>query len=121
MRLMLCLVLAILATVSQSQADMLRCSAWTNASLSHRGDVTVHIDAESLSWIAETASSEAQAVRHSFGSSIYIDDAFVYLVFGTPDGQNNTPAAPLLIRRVPMVRSSPHIGEIQCGRAIELE
>jgi hypothetical protein len=114
MRLMLCLVLAILATVTQSQADMLRCTSWTNSSLSHRGDVTVHVDANSLSWIAESASSEAQAVRHNFGSSIYIDDAFVYLVFGAPDGENNAPAAPLLIRRVPLVQSRPRIGEVTC-------
>lgn len=114
MRLMLCLVLAILSTVTQSQADMLRCTSWTNASLSHRGVVTVHVDADSLSWIAETASSEAQAVRHDFGTSIYIDDAFVYFVFGAPDGQNNAPAAPLLVRRVPMVQSSPRIGEVTC-------
>lgn len=96
-------------------AEIFRCTAWTNGSLSHRGPVTIALDADALTWRADTASSTAQSIRDGGTFSAYVDDAFVYLVFGTLFFETGMVSGPLTVRRVPFVRENPRIGEIECN------
>ena len=109
--------LTVSAQVSHS-AEIFRCSAWTNSSLSHRGEVTVALDVNLFTWRADTSSSTAEVIRIDNGTAAYLDEAFIYLVFGASflkfEGIVGTHDAPITIRRIPLVQTSPRIGEIEC-------
>ena len=95
-------------------AEILKCTSWTNSSLSHRGPVTVAIDAEVLSWRTDTASSTAKTIRQGGTFAAYVGEAHVYFVFGTLFFGSDIVGPPLTIRRIPFVMNNPRIGEIKC-------
>jgi hypothetical protein len=105
---------AILLAQAVYGAEVFRCSSWTNSSLSHRGLVTVAMDADVLTWRANTTSSTATAIRQGGTFAAYVDDSHIYIVFGALFFDVDLVRAPLTIRRIPFVRNSPRIGEIEC-------
>ncbi len=109
--------LTVSAQISYS-AEIFKCSTWTNSSLSHRGEVTVALDEKLFTWRADTSSSTAEVIRIGNGTAVYLDKAFIYLVFGALflefKGSVSAQSAPIIIRRIPLVQTSPRIGEIEC-------
>lgn len=109
--------LSVSAQVSHS-AEIFKCSAWTNSSLSHRGEVTVALDVNVFTWRADTSFSTAEVIRIENGTAVYLDEAFIYLVFGASflefEGILGAHAFPITVRRIPLVQASPRIGEIEC-------
>ena len=98
--------------------EILECSSWTNSSLSHRGDVTVALDANFLTWRADTSSSTAEVIRIANGTAAYLDAAFIYLVFGAWflefEDIMGAHSGSITIRRIPLVQTNPRISEIEC-------
>ena len=109
--------LTVSAQASHS-AEIFKCSAWTNSSLSHRGEVTVALDINVLTWRADAASSTAEVIRVDNGTAAYFDEAFIYLVFGALflefEGIVDAHSGPVVIRRIPFVQSNPRVSEIEC-------
>ena len=112
-------VFALTAGTGASYAvEIFKCTSWPNSSLSHRGDVTIALDKEVFTWRADTASSTAEVVRVQDETAAYIDDAFIYLVFGSSLFWGlktaEPPKIPFTVRRIPLVRMNAKISEIEC-------
>ena len=109
-------VFALTAGTGASHAvEIFKCGYWPNSSLSHRGDVTIALDKEVFTWRADTASSTAEVVRIQDGQAAYIDEVFIYLVFGNSLFEEvETLKIPILVRRIPLVRRNAKISEIEC-------
>ena len=109
-------VFALTAGTGVSYAvEIFKCTSWPNSSLSHRGDVTIALDKEVFTWRAETASSTAEVVRIQDGMAAYIDEVFIYLVFGNSLFEEiKNLQIPVLVRRIPLVRRNAKISEIEC-------
>ena len=93
-------------------AEILDCTAWPNASLRHRGPVT--IDAETLTWRADTAAATAAAIRQDGHFAACPGDAPVYLVFGSVVFDTDLTVSPLTVRRVLFVKDDPPVSKIAC-------
>jgi hypothetical protein len=102
----------LLAAPVQALASIHRCSEWSDAGLSHRGDVIVSLDGDTLTWKADRAESSAHLVNKVLGAATYSDGHYVYFVFGI-FGFDLLPDWIDLIRRVAMTRKSG-FGEITC-------
>lgn len=98
--------------------EIFQCTSWPNSSLSHRGEVTIALDEDFFTWRADTASSTADVIRIQDGTAAYIDEAFIYLVFGSSLFWGlemlELPRTPITVRRIPLVKSKAQISEIEC-------
>lgn len=98
--------------------EIFQCTSWPNSSLSHRGEVTIAFDEAVFTWRADTASSSAEVIRIQDGTAAYIDEAFIYLVFGSTLFWGlemlELPRTPVTVRRIPLVRSKAQTSEIEC-------
>ena len=103
------------AAQESRSAEIFRCTSWTNSSLLHRGPVTIAIDAETLTWRANTASGTARSIVQGKTYSAYANKAHVFFVFGSLFFELGEVAPPLFVRRVPFVKNSPRISEIECS------
>lgn len=108
-------LIAISLAQAAYSAEIFKCTSWTKASLSHRGPVTIAIDAEVLTWRTDTASSTAKSIRQGGTFAAYVGDAHVYFVFGSLFFDIDMVGPKLTVRRIPFVRKNPRIGEIECN------
>lgn len=110
--------LAAIAAISlggAANAGLFGCSEWSNASLSHRGDVLIQINSETLEWRTEGASSIARSIRQGGTFAAYVDDTFVYFAFGELEFDSPLETRLHLVRRVPFTKNEPRIGVAICN------
>lgn len=92
------------------------CGEWSEASLLHRGDITVELEANTLTWNNGRQVYSADLVNSAVGHNVYADDASIYMVYGLPplvEGEVFN-GNRLTIRRIFFSSMALQVSELMC-------
>lgn len=114
--LTLCGALALPASLLAQ--ELMFCGEWSNASLRHKGEVTLRVADTGLTWSNGKSEYTAAYVDGKPGRMTFVDDASVYIAYGVPE-QNDQNAwflgKPVSLVRIFYVSSELKTSQLKCG------
>ena len=98
--------------------ELMFCGEWSNASLRHRGDVTLKVSEAGLTWSNGKSEYTAQFVDGKPGRMTFVDDASVYIAYGVPEKNDQHEwflGKPVSLVRIFYVSSELKTSQLKCG------
>ncbi|WP_299355578.1 hypothetical protein [uncultured Shimia sp.] len=94
------------------------CGEWSNASLRHRGDITLSVSQSGLTWSNGKSEYTAAFVDGKPGRMTFVDDASVYIAYGVPEQNDQNEwflGKPVSLVRIFYVSSELKTSQLKCG------
>ncbi|MBS9718164.1 hypothetical protein ACFFUT_12880 [Pseudohalocynthiibacter aestuariivivens] len=99
-----------------ASAETYSCGEWSEASLLHRGVISVELRENTLTWSNDRQTYGAELINSAVGHNVYSDDASIYMVYGLPpmDEGNVFDGRRLTIRRIFFSSMALQVSELMC-------